>query len=68
MAKQVILRDPHGKEIPYTIIETIEDFSEVPCHGTPEDLIARFNEGKTIIVNRMGGYCFLVEGYHTIVQ
>jgi len=68
MAKHVIISTPHSDEIPYTIIESLEDIGDVPCHAPEETLIADFKAGKTIIVNNLGGYCFFFKDYHTIVR
>ena len=69
MARQVIIgNNEDDTQHPYTMIETLEDIGRVPCHAPEEDLIARFNEGETILVNSMGGYCFFSRGYNTIIS
>ena len=68
MAKQVIIDTPDLGHIQYTMIEKIEDIGEVPCHAPDEDLLQCWKEGKIIIVNNCGGYCFFEEDYHTIVR
>ena len=58
MAKQVLIENEHGERIHYTIIESLDDIDTVPCFGDPKNLRRDFNEGKIILVNQRGGYCF----------
>ena len=68
MAKQVtISEDGVEGHTQYHMVKTIEDLDYMPhCFAPREDLIKCIEEGRTILINRMGGYCFL-EDCHTIV-
>lgn len=66
--RAIIGNNENNQQIEYTFIDSIEDIGQVFCYGPDEDLIALFNEGKKIMVNTMGGYCFFEENYHHVTS
>ncbi len=68
MTKHITVSDPEGNHIDYTMLESVEDVGTVFTFAPDVDLINCIEEGKIVLINGMGGYCFLVEDYHTIVS
>ena len=72
MAKKgLITNTDNDQPYQYVLIKTIEDLEadDAPfCHAPKDDLITCLEEGRIIMVNNLGGYCFFEEGYHTIVN
>lgn len=68
MAKEITVITPHNETIEYTMVETVEDLEDVFTFGDLDALAEDINNGKIVLINRMGGFCHFMEGYHTIVN
>jgi len=68
--RKVTVKDPLGTRIKYMMLETVEDVANYPylSFGDPKFMVEMIGEGKRVLINENGGYCFFLNDYHTIVS